>query len=268
MIAGFIVLQAFKVLAGKANECKNMYLAVEAQSKGRIINSAPSNMFGPNKKCATCQVSSAEVTVNTQTCTVGFLTNEILKKGFGMVMPEVSRGSALLVTDFDETDAAWDEEEDREDLENQINVIFPQSLEAVKIVDGTTLMCEDKLQAFKFSLLVHHCDEVADERGYVLGGNAGSAKALSEKNDAESAEAAEDDGNDDDDDDLEIIEQEDTDDEDSGGAAPSANGKRPREEEEEDGGVATVVEVVGDDDDEIQEIDAPVEPGAKRAKSA
>ena len=113
---------------------------------GRLI--VPSDMPLPVTGCPTCPVSCRALNVDTEICTMGFLATEILMKGFGMAMPEVSCGSKLFILSFDESDPGD-------------HAMSEQSLKAMGIVHGAVLMCEGQCegkQQLKFSLLVRHCD--------------------------------------------------------------------------------------------------------------
>lgn len=69
IVAGLIVLQAFKVLKNKQDECKAVYLRDKPSTNNKLITGCVS--FKPNEKCYVC-ATKPEITIklNTETFTV------------------------------------------------------------------------------------------------------------------------------------------------------------------------------------------------------
>ena len=89
IIAGLIVMEAFKVFAGDLTRCRAVYLSRGPGARNRVLT--PLSLQAPNPKCTVCSTNpEISVTLNLTTATVGLLAEEILKKGLGLIAPSVS----------------------------------------------------------------------------------------------------------------------------------------------------------------------------------
>jgi len=226
IIAGVIVLQTFKILAGKFDECKNVGLSHVAMSRGRIVS--PGTTTPRNPECFVCKdrrVATVDLDINR--VTVGYLHDHILKKILGVAAPDVSLGHRELMSS---------EEKDEEEQEVWETKVHPSTLAQMGIADGAVLEVEDFLQNFNFQLTIVHAEDIEEDAGFRLGGDAiaivpkekpeevpasrAPAPDPSAKDGQSSAGAVEID----DEDELSIIDD------------PSAAAKRPLEDEDDGGG--------------------------------
>ncbi|KAI9099384.1 hypothetical protein DFS34DRAFT_642694 [Phlyctochytrium arcticum] len=72
IIAGLIVLVAFKVLAGQIKDCRNAWV-------GRTIN--PERLDPPNPSCSVCTTSSFLLEVDTEKTTLRTIVEDVITKG-------------------------------------------------------------------------------------------------------------------------------------------------------------------------------------------
>lgn len=77
IIAGMIVLLAFKVLSGKIQDCKNTYLAYGGDRKQLLTNE---QLESPNAKCQVCSSTYLQLEVNTQSVNLGYLIDGLIDK--------------------------------------------------------------------------------------------------------------------------------------------------------------------------------------------
>jgi ubiquitin-like 1-activating enzyme E1 B len=88
IVAGLIVLEAFKVLAAPTPAalgaaCRSVYVARAAPGRARVLSAVA--LPPPNPRCFVCApVNEARVAVNTATFTVGMLVDRVLKGALGM----------------------------------------------------------------------------------------------------------------------------------------------------------------------------------------
>jgi len=140
VIAGLIVFEAFKILEGKLEECRHIYLNSKPNALNKVIS--PSELDVPNPKCYVCS-PQPEVTVllNVTQMTVLSFQEKVLRASLNMISPDVmiddGKGTVLLSSEEDETE------------EN-----LPKFLSAFNIVDGTRLRCEDFHQEYNLNITI------------------------------------------------------------------------------------------------------------------
>jgi hypothetical protein len=204
------------------------------------------------------------VALNTAEKTVGFLATEVMKGALGMLSPEASMGSSGVI----DCGADDDDDDDKSDRAK----LWAKPLSDLNIVDNTVLDCTDELQDFHFKMTIVHTDAIEDEKGFVIAGDAGEAKAMvsAETKEAEAAaKGGSGDGGTIDDDDLVLVETV----EDgaleggggSGGEAGSGAQNGPPRTEPTQGTSKRGRD--DDDDDGIVETEAPVGVGAAAKRS-
>ncbi|KAJ3079635.1 E1 ubiquitin-activating protein uba2 [Quaeritorhiza haematococci] len=102
IVAGLIVLQAFKILNNKFLDCKNTYLTPYGSGNNKLLH--PSNLPTPNDQCDVCRNTYIRLVVDTKRVTLGQLVEEVVKgKKNGLGIPgeiTVDEGGRLLC-DFD-----------------------------------------------------------------------------------------------------------------------------------------------------------------------
>ncbi|XP_077516185.1 ubiquitin-like activating enzyme 2 [Amblyomma americanum] len=160
IIAGIIVLQAFKMLRGKLEECrthcKQVYLVKQPSPTKKLI--IPAQLLEPNPKCYTC-ASKAElyVSLNTKQMTVGIFEDKVLKEQIKMAAPDVElddgKGTILISSEEGETDS------------NRT-----MHLASLGVTHGSRLRCDDFLQNFQVTVNIVH-DENKDGAGFEIVGD-------------------------------------------------------------------------------------------------
>ena len=155
IIAGAIVLQAYKVLDGRAEECRAVTLAEGyRQGRGRMLHGGQPRK--PNPACIVCNRATVTLVIDTETATMGFLNDAVLKRELGMIGPDVDHGPRGLLCS------------DEDDAEDQRNLIHPKTLAAMAVHHGAELRCTDDQQDLSFTLVVSHSKEIEDAQGFVV----------------------------------------------------------------------------------------------------
>nr|XP_002735932.1 PREDICTED: SUMO-activating enzyme subunit 2-like [Saccoglossus kowalevskii] len=135
IIAGLIVLEALKVLAGNLDKCKTVYLSRCPNARKKLV--VPCALVEPYAKCYVCS-PKPEVTVklNTKTLTVKALEEKVLKVGLGVVAPDVEiddgKGTILISSEEGETEENND-----------------KFLSDFAIINGSRLKVDDFLQQYE-----------------------------------------------------------------------------------------------------------------------
>jgi len=154
VIAGLIVFEAFKILEGKFEDCKHIYLNSKPNALNKVIS--PSLLDVPNPKCYVCS-PQPEVTVllNVNQMTVLSFQEKVLRGALNMmsadVMVDDGKGTVLISSEEDET------------ADN-----LPKFLSAFNIVDGTRLRCEDFLQEYNLNVTISHRESSETESEFSI----------------------------------------------------------------------------------------------------
>lgn len=165
IIAGIIVLQAFKLLQGKLEECrtscKQVFLNKQPSSTKKLI--IPAQLVGPNPKCYTCSSKSElYIALNTKQMTVGTFEDKVLKEQIRMAAPDVElddgKGTIVISSEEGETDS------------NRA-----MHLASLGVTHGSRLRCDDFLQNFKVTVNIIH-DENADGTAIEIAGDVSQLK--------------------------------------------------------------------------------------------
>ncbi|CAN7989202.1 unnamed protein product [Ixodes hexagonus] len=207
IIAGLIVLQAFKILQGKREKCNTVYLNQHPTPKKQLV--IPTRMVPPNPKCYACS-SNAEVYVNlnTKQTTLRVLEEKILKEQIQMSAPDVEiddgKGTILISSEEGETEG------------NKTYYVFltgnhEKYLADLGVVHGSRLRCDDFLQNFQLTLNVIHKEDLKDGVEFEIVGDISQLQPkedLSNDESNDTASKSKDVHANDDDDDLVCIEEE------------------------------------------------------------
>ncbi|XP_064466658.1 SUMO-activating enzyme subunit 2-like [Ornithodoros turicata] len=157
IIAGIIVLQAFKVLQGKKESCSAVYLNRQPNLRKKMI--VPTDLDKPSPKCYACS-SKAEIFVNLNTrhVTLQVLEDKILKEHLHMWAPDVEvddgKGTILISSEEGETEG------NRE-----------KRLADLRVTHGTRLRCDDFLQNFQLVINIVHKDSLEDGKEFEIVGD-------------------------------------------------------------------------------------------------
>uniref|UniRef100_A0A8C5JWA1 SUMO-activating enzyme subunit 2 n=1 Tax=Jaculus jaculus TaxID=51337 RepID=A0A8C5JWA1_JACJA len=107
VIAGLIVLEGLKILSGKIDQCRTIFLNKQPNPRKKLL--VPCALDPPNPNCYVC-ASKPEVTVrlNVHKVTVLTLQDKIVKEKFAMVAPDVQiedgKGTILISSEEGETE--------------------------------------------------------------------------------------------------------------------------------------------------------------------
>lgn len=162
IIAGLIVLQLLKVLIGKLEECKTIYLNKQPNQKRKLL--VPCILDKPNPKCYVCSDKpEVSVSLNTKTMTVKNLEEKILKGQLHMVAPDVEiddgKGTILISSEEGET------EDNKEKF-----------LSDFGIRNGTRLKCDDFLQNFEIIINIVYVERLEEDKEFELLGELSDIK--------------------------------------------------------------------------------------------
>jgi len=218
IIAGYIVVQALKVLAGQSVEaCSSVYLCRGLSGKRKDKMVVHSRLHPPNPACFVCAQATVNVALDLRTATVELLVKKVLQEKLSFHEPTVYQGERLLYEcgDLDDDEVALNEAK------------LPKRLTEApfNLADQAILEVDDSSQNLKCKLIITNAKLRPEEHpeGFTLDGKAGATASALEQ-------AAEDPGGAKGtagDDDLEIL--------DATGASVSkkrktANGKAPMPE--------------------------------------
>uniref|UniRef100_A0A8C9ESX2 SUMO-activating enzyme subunit 2 n=1 Tax=Pavo cristatus TaxID=9049 RepID=A0A8C9ESX2_PAVCR len=146
IIAGLIVLEGLKILSGKIDQCRTIFLNKQPNPKKKLL--VPCALDPPNPNCYVC-ASKPEVTVrlNVHKVTVLTLQDKIVKEKFAMVAPDVQiddgKGTILISSEEGETEA-----------NNH------RKLSDFGIRNGTRLQADDFLQDYTLLINVLHSEDL------------------------------------------------------------------------------------------------------------
>lgn len=145
IIAGVVVLHAFRVLEGKLKDCKSVYLRLKMNPRNEILV-AEKYLNPPNPKCYVCAPKpQAYLAADTAKMTIKELNDQVLKNRLNMIAPDVmidGKGVVVISSEEGETE------------ENETKI-----LEQLGIVDGTVLQVDDFLQNYFLTVIVAHRDK-------------------------------------------------------------------------------------------------------------
>jgi len=230
VIAGCIVMEALKILAGKFDCCKTVYLRRQPNPRKKIL--VTEALEPPNPKCYVCaEKPEVQVKLNLETFTVKSFEERILKGALNMIAPDAEiEGKGIVMISSDP--------EDGTDANND------KSLSTLGLVDGSVVTCDDFLQNYNLKVYLWHADKFEDGSDFLVTGDKEQLKPKEPEEEKKEEESVKMDTNgtsnanaiDVDDDIVEVV--------------ASANGekKRPAEEGHENGSSKKArVEADGDD---------------------
>jgi len=212
VIAGCIVMEAIKFLAGQEDKCKTVYLRMQPNPRKRIL--VTEALEPPNPKCIVCAPKpEVHIKLNIETFTMGSFVERILKSNLNMVAPDVEidgKGIILISSEEGET-------EDNND----------KTLKELGLIDGSILSCDDFLQNYNIRVYLWQMEEKAEDGSdFILAGDRSQLQPKEieeEKEEAKPTNGASNDAIDVDDDIVEVVAQ----------ANGSGDNKRPAEDSEE-----------------------------------
>lgn len=141
IIAGLVVLHAFRVLAEEYSKMQSIYLRQKPNHRNMIL--VPERNLTPaNPKCYVCSPHpTVNVCVDTVNMTVKEFETEILKKGLNMIAPDVMlEGQSLVVISSEEGETEQNDS---------------KRLNELGIVDGSILKADDFLQNYELTININ-----------------------------------------------------------------------------------------------------------------
>jgi len=184
MAAGLQVLEALKILRAALlppslppstivdAACKVNYIVRAYAGRKRLLLQ-PTALHPPNPACFVCNRSRIDLILDTQTTTLAFLVNEILKAKLSFAHPSVMIGGNIL----------YEEGEDADEDLAALNLAKPLcTLPAGGIKHETIIEIDDMSQELTLQVNVYHQDWAKWEgepppEGFLLGGGAKEAMA-------------------------------------------------------------------------------------------
>jgi len=171
IIAGFIVLEALKVLGGRVNELKYVSLRrnPDVRPKGQAWLQATS-VDEPNPNCPVCGDSGITLTVDCATFTVGMLLDRVVKKHLSFNKPTIDY--TTMADDGDQLCEGTDDVDDDDKAKFERYLTKPFGELPVPIGAGTTLEIEDVTQGLNVKMKVVHAvlDDEEVPLGFTLSG--------------------------------------------------------------------------------------------------
>uniref|UniRef100_UPI00358E19E1 SUMO-activating enzyme subunit 2 isoform X2 n=1 Tax=Myxine glutinosa TaxID=7769 RepID=UPI00358E19E1 len=158
IIAGLIVLEAFKVLTLQLDKCHTVFLNRKPNPRKKLL--VPCLLVSPNPGCFVCSSKpQALVRLNTTTMLVHTLQEKVLKERFGMVAPDVQiedgRGTILISSEEGET---------------EVNNDRPLSDFGVR--GGSRLQVDDFLQDYTLIIDITHSEDLPPDVDFEVLGDA------------------------------------------------------------------------------------------------
>lgn len=105
MIAGLVVLHAFRVLGEDYDKCPSIYLR-QKSVHSKFVLAADKQLSKANPNCYVCSPQPfVNVFVNVETMTIKEFESEILKKHLNMVAPDAmldGKGTVVISSEDDE----------------------------------------------------------------------------------------------------------------------------------------------------------------------
>ncbi|XP_030760508.1 SUMO-activating enzyme subunit 2 [Sitophilus oryzae] len=168
IIAGLVVLYAFRLLVEDYEKCNSIYLRPKSVHS-KFVLAADKQLSKANPNCYVCSPQPfVNVFVNVNKLTVKEFETELLKKHLNMVAPDVvldGKGVMVISSEEGETEANND-----------------KILSELGIVDGSILKCDDFLQNYELTVLVNQYEAVEkDDPLYKVVANPEELKAKESK---------------------------------------------------------------------------------------
>ncbi|XP_043255612.1 SUMO-activating enzyme subunit 2 [Colletes gigas] len=140
IVAGIVVLHAFRILVNNLKACKSVYLRSKMNHRNQLLV-PEKNVNPPNPKCYVCApMPEAVLAVDTSKMTIKELDDVVLKNRLNMIAPDVmidGTGTVVISSEEGETEQNND-----------------KLLEELGIKDGTILKVDDFQQNYSLTVTV------------------------------------------------------------------------------------------------------------------
>lgn len=145
VIAGCIVMEAIKILAGQEDRCKTVYLRRQPNPRKKIL--VTEALEPPNPKCYVCAAKpEVHIKLDMKTFTLRSFEERIMKGSLNMVAPDAEiegKGVVLISSDPEEREEA----------------LLDKVLAVVGLADGSVISCDDFLQNYNLRAYLWQMDE-------------------------------------------------------------------------------------------------------------
>jgi len=148
VIAGCIVMEAIKILAGEEDKCKTVYLRRQPNPRKKIL--VTEALEPPNPKCYVC-ASKPEVHIklNMETFTVKSFEERILKGALNMVAPDAEiEGKGMILISSEEGESECNND---------------KNMKEFGLADGSVLSLDDFLQNYTLRAYLWQMDEKPED---------------------------------------------------------------------------------------------------------
>ncbi|KAL1488153.1 hypothetical protein ABEB36_015111 [Hypothenemus hampei] len=175
MIAGLVVLYAFRLLIQEYEKCPSIYLR-QKSIHSKFILAPDRQLSKANPACYVCSEKPfVNVFVDVDKTTVKEFENEVLKKHLNMVAPDVILdGKGVMVISSEE---------------GEMEVNNDKTLAELGILDGSILKCDDFLQNYELTVAVNqHVAVDKDEPPFKIIANLEDLKAKEIENGKENGD--------------------------------------------------------------------------------
>lgn len=149
IVAGLIVLEAFKVIDGRKQDCRFTYVYKEANPGGKVLNSLKLDQRNPS--CYVCSHAFVHLEANVKKLTLGDFKTEVLIGRLGMVSPSIVFGTKCLYESPMEAD-------DEDEMAGQLTKTFGQ----VDVTNGCILEVSDQCSQVSLSIAVVDKDRIVE----------------------------------------------------------------------------------------------------------
>jgi len=164
VIAGCIVMEAFKILQGQEDRCKTVYLTKKPNPRKKVL--VTEALVPPNPKCYVCAAKpEVHIKLDLASMTVKGFEERVLKGRLNMVAPDVECGALVLISS----------EEGETECNNE------KTLKEMKLVDGSEIKCDDFLQNYELKAFLWQLKEGETLEGGVEFEVSGDPKDLQPK---------------------------------------------------------------------------------------
>jgi ubiquitin-like 1-activating enzyme E1 B len=148
VIAGFIVIEALKVLGGRLGDIKTTYLTRQLSSGRKLLAANPDE---PNRACFVCQKATQTLTIDTEQTTLAQLLH-VLRAELSFVEPQIMLGNSVKYESGDGL-----ESDERETFDANLE----RTLAQLAIVHGAMVTVDDFAQELSVMLIVSHAPRAA-----------------------------------------------------------------------------------------------------------
>lgn len=143
IIAGLIVVEAIKIASGNIDQCKQSFIRTAPVRKQIFLTCS---LEDKNPNCYVCTSNFVKVKLDTNTITLRFFIEEILKNQLNMLEPTIVVDNDIIY-------------EGGEDSEEDFIDQLPKLLKDVRITHNIVIHVEDFLQDMSIQLSIEHCDK-------------------------------------------------------------------------------------------------------------